>query len=87
MENSVQINKEVNVVAYYFQNIGRRLKEFPQKVEFEGKSIVFTGDGSRRLVKKHGHLVRLFDMTDGQDTYRLEFDTQNSNWTLLSSGV
>lgn len=84
MENSVAVNKDVNVVAYYFRNAGRRLKCFPKKIEYEGKSVIFEDMGLRHPTKKGQRMIHVFDMTDGQADYRLEFDAQDLNWTLIS---
>ncbi len=84
MENSVVLNKEIDVVAYYFKNAGRRLKCFPKKIEYEGKSIVFEEMGLRHPTKKGHRMVHVFEMTDGRADYRLEFDAQDLNWKLVS---
>lgn len=84
MENVIQINKSVNIVAYYFKNAGQRLKCFPKLMEFNGRRIVFSETGLLHPTKKGERLVHVFDMTDGSADYRLEFDAQNLNWTLVS---
>lgn len=84
MENSFVVNREVSVVAYYFKNAGRRLKCFPKKIEYEGKSVVFEEMGLRHPTKKGQRMIHVFDMTDGQADYRLEFDAQDLNWKLVS---
>lgn len=84
MENSVIINKEVNIVAYYFHNRGNRLKCFPKKMEYGGRSIVFSETGLRHPTKKGQRMIHVFDMTDGRADYRLEFDAAALNWTLVS---
>jgi hypothetical protein len=84
MENIIQINKDVNVVAYYFRNTGERLRCFPRRIEWEGKSIKFTETGLRHPTKKGARMVHVFDMTDGQADYRLEFDAERLTWTLVS---
>jgi hypothetical protein len=87
MEKTVNLNKEVNVVGYYFKNAGRRLLCFPKRVEFDGKSVTFTDDGRRRPIKKDGQLIQLFKMSDGQASYQLEFDDSAASWKLLSIGA
>jgi hypothetical protein len=84
MENIIKINKDVSVVAYYFKNAGARLRCFPKKIEYEGKSIVFTEMGMRHPTKKGERMIHVFDMTDGQADYRLEFDAQQLTWTLVA---
>ena len=84
MENAVEINKEVNIVAYYFKNKGERLRCFPKRMEWEGKRVDFTETGLRHPTKKGHRMVHVFDMTDGSADYRLEFDAERLIWTLAS---
>lgn len=83
MENKVNINKAVNVVAFYFKSTGSRLKCFPKRMEYDGKRVEFTETGLRHPVQKGQKLVHIFDMTDGQADYRLEFDAEHLDWTLI----
>ena len=84
MENSVQINKEVSIVAYYFKNGLRRLRCFPKRMEHQGRVIEFSETGLRHPTKKGQRMVHVFDMTDGNADYRLEFDAAALTWTLVS---
>lgn len=84
METSiVPINKDVNIVAFYFKNGLRRLRCFPKRMEYNGRQVTFTETGMIHPTKKGERLVHIFDMTDGQADYRLEFDAQNLNWKLV----
>lgn len=83
MENAIEINKAVNVVAYYFKNAGQRLKCLPKRMEFDGRRVDFTETGLVHPTKKGQRAVHVFDMTDGNADYRLEFDAQNLDWTLV----
>lgn len=83
MENIVSINKDVNVVAYYFQNRGPRLKCFPKRMEYDGRRIEFTETGLHHPTTQGRRMIHVFDMTDGQADYRLEFDAENLNWKLV----
>lgn len=84
MENTVQINKEVSIVAYYFKNGLRRLKCYPKRMEYQGRVIEFSETGLRHPTKKGQRMLHVFDMTDGNADYRLEFDAQALSWTLVS---
>lgn len=84
MENVNIINKDVNIVAYYFHNRGRRLRCFPKSMELSGKRINFTETGLVHPTKKGQRTIHVFDMTDGNADYRLEFDAQQLTWTLVS---
>ena len=83
MENVIEINKAVNVVAFYFKNAGQRLKCFPKRMEYEGRRVDFTETGLLHPTKKGQRMVHVFDMTDGSADYRLEFDAQSLDWTLV----
>ncbi|MBI2592176.1 hypothetical protein HYW36_01745 [Candidatus Saccharibacteria bacterium] len=83
MENVVAINKDVNIVAYYFKRGTKRLRCFPKKMEWDGKNVIFTEQGLRHPTKKGQRMIHVFDMTDGSADYRLEFDAQALTWTLV----
>ncbi len=83
MDNTIEINKAVNVVAFYFKNAGQRLKCFPKRMEYDGKRVDFTETGLVHPTKKGLRMVHVFDMTDGVADYRLEFDAENLDWTLV----
>jgi hypothetical protein len=53
-------------------------------MEYHDQNIDFNEDGQRHPALKGRHLIQVFDMTDGQANYRLEFDTATLGWTLLS---
>ncbi len=84
MENVTNINKDVSVVAYYFRNTGERLRCFPKRIEWEGRRVDFTETGLRHPTKKGQRMVHVFDMTDGNADYRIEFDAERLTWTLIS---
>ena len=84
MENVNMVNKDVNIVAYYFKNSTRRLRCFPKRMEYNGKRIDFTETGLVHPTKKGQRMVHVFDMTDGNADYRLEFDAEALNWKLIA---
>jgi hypothetical protein len=84
MDQATLINKDVNIVAYYFKSNARRLRCFPKRMEYNGKRINFTETGMVHPTKKGQRMVHVFDMTDGTADYRLEFDAQALSWTLVA---
>lgn len=74
------INTEVAVSSFYFADPSGR-KPFPRRIEWNGQLINFANEGLRYLVEQGGQLVQLFDMTDGDSTYRLR--EQGDHWTLV----
>lgn len=84
MENNiVEINKEVSIVAYYFRQGIKRLRCYPKKMEWAGKTVIFTEQGLRHPTKKGQRMIHVFDMTDSNADYRLEFDAEALTWTLV----
>lgn len=82
MENRVAVNEEVNITAVYFRN-KQNLKSFPKRMEYKNEEYTFI-EGLQYLVTKGQQAVRLFDMTDGTNKYRLKFDEGQFTWTLVS---
>lgn len=84
MDQAVLINKEVNIVAYYFKNNARRLRCFPKRMEYDGKRVDFTETGMVHPTKQGQRMIHVFDMTDGRADYRLEFDAAALSWKLIA---
>lgn len=74
------INEAVNVNSFYFANNFGQIKTFPRQVETSNQKLTFQ-DGLQYLVQRGQHVVRLFDMTDGEHTYRLRLE--NNTWMLV----
>jgi hypothetical protein len=83
METRQNINKEVNVTAWYFRNRHQHFTSFPKRIEYDHREYVFA-EGLRFLIQKGKQAIQLFDMTDGSNDYRLRFDAQQHTWTLVS---
>lgn len=84
MDQATLINKDVNIVAYYFRSNARRLRCFPKRMEYDGKHVDFTETGLVHPTKKGQRMIHVFDMTDGTADYRLEFDAQDLSWKLIA---
>jgi hypothetical protein len=74
------INQEVEVNAFYFAQ-GKNFKSFPRQITLGNQRYLFK-DGLQMLVHKGQDMIRLFDMTDGQATYRLR--NEGSQWILVA---
>ncbi len=83
METRQNINKEVNVTAWYFRNRHQRMTGYPRRIEYEHREYTFL-EGLRLMIHKGKQAVQLFEMTDGANDYRLKFDDQQQTWTLVS---
>lgn len=53
-------------------------------MEYQNKTIEFSETGLRHPTKKGQRMIHVFDMTDGNADYRLEFDAAALTWTLIS---
>ena len=77
--------KEINFTSFYFPH-GATQKSFPRRIEDEyGRQLNFLESGLRVIVKKGQELVEIFNMTDGQNLYRLSFEPNNNSWKLLGT--
>lgn len=81
--DNVRVNSEVEVTAWFFraEPESRRLKGFPRRINWGGREYDFANDGLRFLIRQGQQLVQLFDMSDGQATYRLR--QEGDRWTLV----
>lgn len=79
------INETVDVNAFYFKG-SRQLKTYPRQMRFGNRQYTFQ-DGLRHLVRKGQRVFELFDMTDGQTTYRIArlSDGPADEWRLIAT--
>jgi hypothetical protein len=80
------VNEEVQVTGLYFRptpSDERHLKGYPKRMEYEGREYTFIESGLRYLLRKGQQLFEVFDMTDGNQNFRLKFDTEEHVWTLV----
>jgi hypothetical protein len=82
MEDVITLNEDVTIVAYYFKDKDQP-KCFPKRMEYNGKQVIFTETGLRHPTRKCQRMVHVFDMTDGNADYRLEFDAMSLAWKLV----
>lgn len=75
---------EVQITAVYFRNdpAQQRLQSYPRRMVYDDREYTFIEQGMRYLVQKGQQLVSLFDVSDGEHTYRLRVDEAN-HWTLV----
>lgn len=74
------MNETINVNSFYFPG-GSVERALPKTIEHGFDRIAFT-DGLQYLVQKGSRFIRLFDMDDGRNTYRLKHE--EDQWTLIS---
>lgn len=78
-------NKEIQITSVYFRGGpgGQRFESYPRRMVYDGREYTFVESGMRYLVRKGQALIKLFDVSDGQTTYRLRLD-QDNQWTLVN---
>jgi hypothetical protein len=77
------INETVDVNAFYFTGTGKKdLNTYPRQIQFGNQEYTFK-NGLRRLVHRGQRIFELFDMTDGQTTFRLA--RLNDEWRLIAT--
>jgi hypothetical protein len=86
MTTSVNQPIEITSLAFAGRLKEGRLEAFPKRMVWDDREYSFVEIGMHFLVKKGQELIRLFDVSDGQNDYRLKCDDQN-RWTLVSMKV
>jgi hypothetical protein len=80
----VMINERVEVVVVYHTAVGVSQICYPAKMKFRGQVIEFTELGLRHPTSAGKRMIHVFDMSDGTNDYRLEFDAEGLTWTLVA---
>lgn len=82
MNNQLFINQEVSVNSLCFSG-KNNLRTSPKQITYNNKQVTFIDSGMRYILQKGQEIVQLFDMSDGENNYRLKFDQSNFKCTLL----
>ena len=77
--------QEVEITAVYFRpsNQRQQLETYPKRMLVNGQEYSFMESGMRYLISKGQDLIKLFDVSDGQNQYRLKLVGQH--WTLVGT--
>lgn len=84
MNPSHEVNERVDIVPIFHANTAERVLCMPWKMRFRGQEIVFTVFGMRHPTTKGKRMIHVFEMSDGSNDYRIEFDAEHLTWTLAS---
>lgn len=84
MDPTIEINQRVDVVTLFRKGGDMNTLAYPYKMRHQGRDIVFTKLGMRHPTAKGKRMVHVFDVSDGVNDYRLEFDAQALTWTLIA---
>jgi len=83
MDPTILINERVAVVAIFKKFDGISICE-PRKMRYKGLDIEFSELGLRHPTTAGKRNIHVFDMSDGANDYRLEFDSEALTWTLVA---
>lgn len=84
MDPTTLINERVTVVAVYQKQGSHETLCQPVKMRYKNEDISFTELGLRHPTSAGRRMIHVFDMSDGVNDYRLEFDAEGLTWTLVS---
>ena len=84
MDPTVSINERVEVIVTFHTVTAERLICFPRKMRWREQEIAFTVFGMRHPTEKGRRMIHVFEMSDGVNDFRLEFDAERLTWTLVS---
>lgn len=76
MDDIHLVNERVEVVAVYRIAGDASQNCYPAKMKYRGQVIEFTELGLRHPTAKGKRMIHVFDMSDGVNDYRLEFDAE-----------
>lgn len=80
MSPDIVLDEQIDVVALF--RPGRTMCEPIKFRRKNGREIVITEIGLRHPRLHGARLVHIFDVTDGEADYRLEFDAEHLTWRL-----
>jgi hypothetical protein len=78
------IDERVDVAVVYKKGGDITTLACPKKMVHRGREIAFTKLGMRHPTEQGKRMIHVFDMSDGVNDYRLEFDAERLTWTLVS---
>ena len=84
MDPILKVNERVDVVSvFHRQGHPNEICE-PKKMAWRGHEIIFTERALRHPTTAGKRMIHVFHMSDGANNYRLEFDAEALNWTLIA---
>jgi hypothetical protein len=81
MDPTIRVDERVEVIAIYHL-AGSATPCMPVKMKYKKREIVFTKLALCHPTTKGRRMVHVFDMSDGTNDYRLEFDAEGLIWVL-----
>lgn len=84
MDPTIPINERVDIVPIFYAQASEKMLCIPWKMKYRSQEIIFTVFGMRHPTAKGKRMIHVFDMSDGVNDYRIEFDAEGLTWTLIS---
>lgn len=84
MDPIININERVGVVTIFRADASEKELCMPWKMKYRKQEIIFTALGMRHPTAQGRRMIHVFEMSDGVNDYRLEFDAERLVWTLAS---
>lgn len=84
MDNTIAIDERVDVIVRFATHGDPLVICWPARMRFRSEVIEFTELGLRHPTTKGKRMIHVFDMSDGNNDYRLEFDAEGLTWTLIA---
>lgn len=82
--NFIEINDRIEVITRFASRGDPAYMTFPVKMKWKKQEVIFTELGLRHPTTKGQRMIHVFDMSDGTNDYRLEFDAEMLTWTLVT---
>ena len=84
MDPTIEINERVDIVVLYKKHGDISTLALPYKMKWKNREITFTQLGMRHPTARGKRMIHIFDVSDGIDDYRLEFDAERLTWQLIA---
>lgn len=78
-----EINELVDVVPIFKAHASEQMMCVPWKMKYKGQEVIFTKLGMRHPTEKGKRMIHAFNVSDGVNDYRIEFDAERLVWTLI----
>ena len=80
----VEVNSRVKVIARFDSSSNIGASVMPIKMLYGGREIVFSELGLYHPTVAGKRMIHVFDMSNNESDYRLEFDAERLVWKLIS---
>ena len=84
MNPTIEINERIDVVTVYKKQGDISSLCIPHKMRWQGREIEFTELALRHTTVQGKRMIHVFHVSDGANSYRLEFDAERLTWTLVA---